>query len=250
MLALGGAGTPPAPRPPAIGIYDREGYCCWSVACCCYQIVNDGSGKYITVGKPPWEYSKKTERTNRQQWEDHFGGGAVPPDAVYLRHPDEAYTATFSRTAPPSDVAVSAEMWTGLIEDLEAGFAGSQSSWEFFSYWGCPCWCHECSQTSAGCCCCVQKNIMSTTQTVVEAHKARFAAAGVELQVSNGGRLNPHRWQYTSSRSGSTSMSKNPYAPVSVCCLHLFPSSLHSISIRKLAQHSHMSSSCKAPIER
>jgi hypothetical protein len=146
---------------------------------------------------------------------------------VYLRHPDEAYTATFSRTAPPSDVAVSAEMWAGLIEDLEAGFAGSQSSWEFFSYWCSPCWCHECSESSAGCCCGVQKTIMSTTQTVVEAHKARFAAAGVELQVSNGGRLNPARWDM----SGDGGLSKNPYPPVRVCYIHLSPSSLHSISI-------------------
>jgi hypothetical protein len=84
---------------------------------------------------------------------------------------------------------------------------------------------------------------MSTTQTVVEAHKARFAAAGVELQVSNGGRLNPQRW-FPAMEQGT--VTKNPNAPVSVCYIHLSLSSLHS----KLAQHSHMmSSSCKAPIE-
>ena len=163
---------------------------------------------------------------------------------MYLRRGESPYAATFSRTAPPSDVAVSAEMWTGLIEDLEAGFAGSQSCWEFFSFWCSPCWCH--GTKDAGCCCGVPKNIMSTTQTVVEAHKARFAAAGVELQVSNGGRLNPARWDMF----GQGDLSKNPYAPVSVCCIHICLR-LPSIPFQsQLAQHSHMSSSCKDPIER
>jgi hypothetical protein len=231
---------------PTIGIYDREGYSCCTATCfenenhlcCCYsyQIVNDGIGKYITVGKPPWEYGKQTERSNRERWEDQFGGGSVPPDAVYLRRGESPYAATFSRTAPPSDVAVSAEMWTALIEDLEAGFAGSQSSWEFFSYWGWPCWIHEYSVCcgpciTTGCCCGVEKTIMSTTQTVVEAHKARFAAAGVELQLSNGGRLNPQRWINTVNGTGAATKSKDPYAPVRVCYIHLSPSSLHSISI-------------------
>ena len=206
----------PLPLRP-IGIYDREGYCCCSAMCSGYEAINGGSSQYITVGEPA--YKRKSDDDYREGLGEMMGAvgmmGGIPANiAGVARLPPGA--STFSRTAPPSGV-VSAEMWTGLIESLEAGFAGNQSSWNFFSYWCCPLWLHECAATPgdshAGCCCCVQSKIVSTTQSVVDAHKASFAAAGVELQVS---RMNKQRFD-----AGDTGDSTNklPYLPVSDCLL-------------------------------